>query len=227
MKQIRQLQVQFDIPIKGYEITKFRGAIINLLENKEQEDLFHQHFENQMIYRYPLIQYKQIGGKPTLISYNEGSDQIHKIFGNGATELNIGETNYPFIIHKIRPGIHVFQVWESTFKYKLLRWLPLQGTKYVDYQKMTGLVQKIALLEKILIGNMLSMAKGMEWHVNKKISVTITKINIERGMMLKGIMMKAFDVEFETNVSLPWGIGLGKSCSIGHGVIIPINEEKK
>lgn len=59
MKKIRTLTIIFEGEIKSYEIPAFRGAVIDKVG--QENIIFHNHLnDNEFIYKYPLIQYKQI-----------------------------------------------------------------------------------------------------------------------------------------------------------------------
>ena len=76
------------------------------------------------------------------------------------------------------------------------------------------------MLEKIVVGNILSMARGLDLFVDVQIDVRITSVRQRQGLVsYKNTQMMAFDVDFLTNLDLPVDIGLGKGASIGFGVV--------
>lgn len=83
------------------------------------------------------------------------------------------------------------------------------------------------MLERIVIGNVLSMAGGLNMFVDKRIVAKITSIReYPRTIQFKGVKMVAFDVNFLTNIELPENVGLGKGCSIGFGVVEKLRNKK-
>jgi hypothetical protein len=73
------------------------------------------------------------------------------------------------------------------------------------------------MLEKILIGNILSFFKYSNYNVEKNI-----KVNIhfhEKETFFKSIIILAFSGSFITNALIPDLVGLGKSVSRGFGTI--------
>ena len=51
MKKIRYLNFRMDFPVRPFELSQFRGAMLNGME--DAPDLFHKHSETGVIYRYP------------------------------------------------------------------------------------------------------------------------------------------------------------------------------
>lgn len=150
MKKIRTLLVKFDNELEPWEVSAFRGAIVEKVGREHL--LFHQHVQdNQYLYRYPLIQYKSI------------SDEI----------------------------------------------------------------SRMELLEKILIGNLISFAKGIGWDIKREIKVRISKILKTKNLKYKNTHLLAFGIEFSGNFSLPTYLGLGKGVSHGYGVVSPLKNFKK
>lgn len=68
-----------------------------------------------------------------------------------------------------------------------------------------------------MIGNIISMSKGLGYTVSKKL---ICWINIEgKRVKLKGITHVGFVGKFKVNFKIPDYLGLGKSVSRGFGTI--------
>ena len=91
---------------------------------------------------------------------------------------------------------------------------------------MEGIAEKITLLEKILTANILSFAKGIGVHIENNIECKITSISEPYFPTYKQTKLTAFDVEFKTNVFLPNYIGLGKSSSVGFGILTSKKDNK-
>lgn len=113
----------------------------------------------------------------------------------------------------------IFQVWDKKISYQLHNWIGLNAKNYEAYQKASGLKEQLEILEQVLTGNILSMAKGLGWEIDKQLEVSIQKINQTKPIRHKGTQSMSFNLAFETNVALPNYIGVGKSVSHGFGVI--------
>lgn len=222
-KTIRLLQVSFNFEINPGEISQFRGAIIKTTRGKN--NLFHNHSPAGNIYRYPKIQYKLVNKKATLLCIEEGIEGIQDFFSQTDWKLELSKEKKEIKVEKLKVHQHRVAVWENHFTYRILNWLPLNQENYKKYHELEGLAEKIQLLEKILLANILSFLQGIDLYVKEKIEIKIKSIQSERLMNYKDQQMQAFTLVFRTNVSLPNLIGLGKGSSVGFGVVKEI--EKK
>lgn len=218
MNNINTLLVQFKNEISRGEIPIFRGCVNSTMENANI--LFHNHInDDELRYRYPLIQYKRINKCASIVCIGEGTEVIGDFFEAGNFHFKIDEREVDMKIERIEAKRTIVQVWDSEFRYTMRKWLPLSSENYQEYRKLEGIVEQTVFLQKILIGNILSMCKGLSIAIEKEISCKITNIDNNRIYTYKGVKMMGFDVEFKTNVSLPDFIGLGKGVSLGFGMI--------
>ncbi|RIV25642.1 hypothetical protein DYU11_09825 [Fibrisoma montanum] len=218
MKRIRYLTVRFDTDIEQIEIPAFRGAVIEKVGR--EYDLFHNHADGTgFVYRYPFIQYKRIGRNPAIICVDEGVDAIHHFFQNQTWHIRLGNRPLELRIRDLRLNQYTLQAWEHTFRFQIRDWLALNEANYARFQHTSDEIDRIELLERVLTGNILSMAKGLDWHIDRKVRVRISAVSPPRLQRFKDQLLTSFDVEFATNVFLPDWIGLGKGVSVGFGVV--------
>jgi hypothetical protein len=225
MPDIRVIKIVFDTTLKANEIPAFRGAIIEAVGREHV--VFHNHIgEDQYHYKYPVVQYRSFGKRAGLVCIKEGVDEIHHFFAKNTGEITIGNEKRSLRVDSVRINQFHLQVWDSFFEYSINRWLALNEKNYATYMKLDGIIERIAFLERLLIGNILSMAKGLEWQVDKPIEVKILDIKRQQPTAFKKIKLLSFDVDFKTNVFLPFDIGLGKGASMGYGGIEKIQKRK-
>ncbi len=218
VKKVKLLNIIFDSEIRNYEIPAFRGALIDKVG--KDNILFHNHLgDNAYLYKYPLIQYKQLRNKPAIICIEHGVDEIHKYFEKDNWDLRIGDRYLSMKIFKLNMHQFTIQLWDKLFDYTIINWLGLNQENYKKYISISSLTEKIVYLERLLQANILSFAKGIDWTIDKEIELKITDITNEKIIKLKGVKVMAFDLKFKTNIFLPNYIGLGKSVSIGFGMI--------
>ncbi|GAB2801376.1 hypothetical protein GCM10027275_54360 [Rhabdobacter roseus] len=225
MKKIRFLRIQFDAEIEAYEIPAFRGAVASKagLENI----LFHNHLnDRELLYGYSVIQYKRIGRNPGIVCIDYGVDDIHHLFNNRSLDIKLGERPLSLTVKNLQMHQYTLQVWEKTFQYRLYNWLALSQENYQAYQLIQNDLERITFLEKILIGNILSFAKGVNWQVDKTISLRIDDILKTKLVPYKQQKLMAFDLRFRSNVFLPDYLGLGKGVSLGFGTVSQIKDRK-
>lgn len=220
------LLVQFSNPIYRDEIPAFRGAIVNALQDKGA-DLFHNHKEEGLVYRYPLIQYKRIRQKAAIVCIGEGTEAIGQFFSACDFVVNIGDRPLELEVESIKPNKVLVQIWDSIFSYTIRKWLPFNKENYEQYLKLESLAEKYAMLERLLIGNILSFGKGVGIQFDKQVECKITEASEPMSIMHKGVKLMGFDVAFKSNVSLPDYIGLGKGVSVGKGMVKRMESNKE
>lgn len=229
MKKLRTLHLQFDLPLYNSQASVFRGAIAE--KAGKQNHLFHNHREGKgsqsYYHRYPLIQYKSIGGKAGIVCLEEGTDAIQEFLGQSDWSLNMGGVTIPLKIESLKVNQFTLNVWERRFNYNLYNWLPLNSENFEEYLRSPSLIKRVQLLEKILVAHILSFAAGVGWTIQKNIELSIIDIQREKTLSYKGVKFKSFDLAFSSNVSLPYHIGLGKSSSVGFGKVGRIYKEKE
>jgi hypothetical protein len=182
--------IQFDTEIKSYEIPAFRSAII---EKAGREHLsFHNHInDEEVMYGYPVIQYKVIHRQPSMICLDHGVDEIHHFFQNKKWDITISGRTIQLNVSQLKMQQYNLQVWEHS---------------------------------RILIGNIISFAKGVKWDIEKNISLKIQSIEKEGLLKFKKNQLLGISLKFEANVFLPNYIGLGKGVSHGFGIIKQIRK---
>lgn len=218
MKKIKLLVVKFNNELSSKDISAFRGAVNSKLENPDI--LYHHHIgKKEYLYRYPLIQYKTINKKATIVAIDKGTEVIGQFLSLDDWDLNIGDKTDNMSISDIKANQFVIQAWDKYFNYKIRTWLPLNEKNYSDYKLLSKESEKIYFLENILRGNILSFGKGIGCLFEREIKLGITGLIREKTKVFKNTKMHAVDADFKTNVFLPNYIGLGKGVSIGFGNI--------
>lgn len=216
--RIRILRVEFDEVLKPFEVSEFRGAVIEKVGR--EITVFHNHLDDSRYkYGYPLVQYKSINNRPVLMCINDGVDEVHHFFNQKSWDLKINDRVLRLVIYKLFLHQYNVQIWESMFKYKIYKWLPFNQDNYREFKKLEGIAEKTEFLEKILIGNIISFAKGIKWTVDKPVKLKITELDKNGIVAVKNVKREAYDLKFTTNVSLPDYIGLGKNVSRGFGIV--------
>lgn len=217
MRNIRILILKFRNQLQPNEIKWFRGAVIHALS--KDDVLFHNHIDKNYRYAYPLIQYKLINRCATILCIEEGVEAIGNFFSNYNNLIQIGEKNMSLKIDYLRPSVFLLEVTERVSRYSLHRWIPLNHENYQVYRTLEKDEQRIHLLQKILIGNILSCLKGLNIYLDKRITCRIQEITRMHTISNKGVNLLAFDLIFTANLSLPPYIGLGKNASINCGIL--------
>lgn len=215
---MKKIIVFFKNEISQDEIPKFRGAVLSLLENAK--DFYHNHTQdNKYIYRYPLIQYKRIDRNAAIVGLEDAIASIGDIFNNSFKTIYIGNREQKLEVETIASEEVLVELLDVMVYYKINKWLPLNEKNYSTYINTESFVERIKMLEKIMVGNILSFCKGVTINIENKIECHITDIIQEKKIKHKGVYLLSVDAHFKANISLPDYIGLGKGSSHGFGVI--------
>ena len=218
MDKVNVLIVRFGNEIRMSEVSAFRGAINGAMVDANV--LFHNHLGGDRFrYAYPLVQYKRINGRAAIVCLGEGTEVIGQFFAQAQFDVVLGERPVHLEVDSVRAYSVLVQPWDGQLTYRIHRWLPLNKENYEAYCKEDSLATRCALIERLLVANILSFAKGMDVHFDKTITATLTELSDPMTLYYKGVKLMGFDAEFKTNVSLPDFVGLGKGVSLGMGTV--------
>lgn len=220
MQNIRTLSVTFNEPIEIRELECFRGAIVEKVGL--EREWYHNHNnatdrQSDYHYRYPLVQYSLRRRRPRILFINKAIDEARYFFSQPDWNLRLAGRVYPTHIDQLKAK-QVQIGWQEEMKeYRIERWLALNEQNYDAYHQMNALRDKISLLERVLAGNIISMAKGLDYRFPERFELELSDWQRCRALPYKGISLLTFDLSFRTNLVLPLGFGVGKGSSMGWG----------
>jgi hypothetical protein len=184
-----------------------------------EHEVLHNHSDGGFHYRYPLVQYKILDGLPTIVTTGEGSDVIYSFFPK-LNEVNIDGDILPVFERRFREYRLEYGDTEDRFRYEFLTpWFPLNQDNYDDYEALETFEAKEEELERILTGNILSQAKGLDYWIDNRLKVELDFYSLKRPVYHKGVKFHGFKGSFTVNFNLPDYLGLGKSVSHGFGTV--------
>ncbi len=218
--QVKVLTVIFSGAIKPQELAAFRGAFIEKVGR--EHFLFHNHLEDRFRYGYPLIQYKRIQEQPGLICLDIGVDEIHHFFSHQDWSLCLKSGKIlEMKINHLNLDQYPLALSPTQHSYRISDWVALNQKNFDAYlQLQTAEEQKDFLTQK-LIGNILSYARGIGWQVDGRVEVALQGPIRSRPLLIKGVQLLGFQVNFTCNLWLPPYLGLGGKVSLGHGMVVP------
>jgi len=211
------LKLTFDHPLdRKVQAKDLRGAVANLYP---EERLLHQHREDGKVdYYYPLVQYKIINGECLIAGFKEGAELLTNLDLVTKT-LSLGEQSYIILTKELEFYNISIEITDILQQYRFITpWLALNEKNYEKYQRLGSWGKKSELLEKILIGNIISMSKSLGYTVPEPIKANIGKLK-EVRTSLKRTPMLGFLSTFSVNFEIPDYWGIGKSVSRGFGTV--------
>ena len=216
--------IKTDKPFKENS-SKLRGYIGNTFS---QYTLLHHHVgENEYVFSYPKIQYKIIEGTPIIVGIEEGANILKEI-SDDLHEIKLTKNTYKIKSIQMNQMDAEFGKCRENIKYKFLTpWLPLNPQNYKKYMEIKDWKERKEFLNNILVGNILSMCKGLDYVVMGKLYAHSL---LEREKVsYKAIPHLGFTGEFTLNFKIPDFMGIGKGVSHGFGTVkrIEKNDRKK
>ena len=202
-------------PRHGHKLRGYFGTMF-----REHSPLLHNHFEDGSLrYGLPMVQYKVVGGVPTLVGLQEGAKLLAELFFQMKT-LRIEDREYSVLERDISFRNVQVGIEDGLFDYRFQTlWLPLNQRNYPEYLAKSP-DERRAFLGRILVGNVLSFFKGLDLMLPAGVRVMASVRPEEpRQTHFKDTQFMGFNGSFTTNAVLPTLIGLGKSVSRGFGTI--------
>ena len=178
-----------------------------------QEAEFHHH--DGKPYRYPLIQYKRIRDRLSVLGIEHFADVVQE---NLSSLPKIYLKNTEILINNMIFTRKTHSITEEITEYKFATpWIALNTDNYLKYNTLDKRFHK-KLLEKILTGNLLSMMRGIGCTIDYDLYVKINQFK-QLPIIAHKHSFSGFYASFVTNLSLPQYIGIGKSVSKGFGML--------
>jgi hypothetical protein len=216
------VRLYFDklIVAPDFQPKDLRGAIAGLYKN---QILLHQHEEDGSLkYIYPLVQYKYIQGNCMLVGIQNGAKLISDLGLVGET-ISMFREKYRIVKKDVSLQEFSYGIKTTISLYSFLTpWFALNEKNYEKYQMLGSWGKKRELLEKILIGNIISMSKSLGYTVPAPIETNIHNLK-ETKTSLKGTPIIGFLGTFSVNFEIPDYWGIGKSVSRGFGTVVTVN----
>ncbi len=220
------IKLEMEKPLVFDDARRLRGFFGHEYRNRPE---FHHHLPNGLVYQHPLIQYKVLNGAGWITGLKEGAFILLAM--KLPSEVYIHHQHIRIIDHQFIRDRIAFGITEKPIQYRFVTpWLPLNSENYREFQTIQREQSKVdALLCKILIGNLLSLSKAVNYVVPDRLQVSLKlelagEFTIKPGHQNQGLKMLGFEGEFEVNFALPSIWGIGKSAARGFGTAIKKEE---
>jgi len=215
--RVFKLRVLTDAPIDA-SAAQLRGFFATKFNDYQ---LLHHHSADKLIYDYPRVQYKVIDGQHLVLGIDEGVEVLKEIYDQYES-LRLGSMTYNVIGHEFGVKECELSVSDEYCVYAFKTpWLALNQANYQKFYACKNRMERLELLSRTLIGNLLSISKSFGYTVPQRIEAVID-VNAAKTR-LKGVSVMAFHGRFTTNFEIPELLGVGKSVSRGYGAVQKCN----
>jgi len=210
---LRELIIYTDPHFEGNG-DDLRLAITGHWKNRKA---FHGHHEDgKPIYWLPPVRY--LGGiQPRIVAIKSGISDLDNIYQGLEEVLRLGKEEFRITATEMSDKTVAFGLSESLYTYiSISPWVALNQKRFEEYICSGNKSKRKNLLENIFIGNLLSLSKGLGYHVESRILAKLHSF-IDEPIKFKEVPLTTFKIKITTNFILPEAIGIGRHTSLGYG----------
>jgi hypothetical protein len=211
-----ELSLKFPRSLEAGEASHLRGFFGRAFADEVM--LHHHEADGRLRYAYPKVQFKVIDRTAHLVGLADGGPLVTRLWAE-VDEAQIGSEVLPVLEAGLRRRSEMVGESESPVLYRFLTpWLGLNQANHARYEAKSDLEVRRALLEQAMVGNCLSLAKGLGHWVRARIAADCRDLRLVQ-VGLKGVAMIGFVGDFRANFHIPNHAGIGKSVSRGFGTV--------
>jgi hypothetical protein len=211
-----ELALKFPRLLCPGEATTLRGFFGGAFAD---EVIVHHHEANGGLrYAYPKVQFKVLDRIAHVVGLSEGANLVTRIWTE-VDQAQIAVEVLPILEAYLTRRSEPLGETESPVFYEFRTpWLGLNQENHARYQQQSSQDERRVLLERTLVGNCLSLAKGFGHWVRARVTADCSGLRpVPAG--LKGVAMTGFVGTFRVNFQIPEHCGIGKSVSRGFGTV--------
>ncbi len=195
-----------------------RGAFARQVDRPE----FHQHLEDGLLYRHPLIRYDVSTGDAVVAGLAAGAVLLRGV--PPFMEITLGRETHRVLHHQqdVR-RVELGPTPEPVDYQFRAPYLALNQNNHEAWDRNPE-VDRHRLLERVVVGNLLSLSKAVGLHVEERL---IAKVDLEPDgwhEIKPGVRLLGFRGTIRVNYLIPDLWGLGKSSSRGFGTLFRLEK---
>ncbi|HSA37853.1 MAG TPA: CRISPR-associated endonuclease Cas6 [Methanoregula sp.] len=174
------------------------------------------------IFRYPVLQYKQIKTNSLVTGIGQGADCLCQLTRDQVT-LGAGQNTCRITARDPKIRHELFGVAATLITYEFLTpWIALNQQNAKKFYDLHGKPQRDAFMQKLLIAQLNTLAKSLNYDIPIPI-ICVSKVRFRQERIERENVM-VFLGKFQTNLTIPDYLGIGQSVSKGYGTIQCIAE---
>jgi hypothetical protein len=190
-----------------------RGAFARRVDRPE----FHQHVEEGLLYRHPLIRYDVSTGDAVVAGLGVGAVLLRGV--PPFTEITLGPETHRVARHQREAARVEVGPTSTPMQYKFKTpYLALNQDNHEAWDRGST-ADRRRLLERVVIGNLLSLSKSIGLHVEERLTAEV-ELEPDGWHELKpGVRLRGFRGVIRVNYLIPDLWGVGKSSARGFGTL--------
>ncbi len=185
--------------------------------------LHHHRADGRSDYSLPLVRYLVIDATPHLVGLGPGRQAVGLIASQIGRLVTARRSYTVTGSDFIEDGILLGTAERLASYTSRSAWLALNQANANRFKKLDSARDRTRLLEKILVGNFLSLAKGLGINITDRVMLKL--IRFHWRIVRTPNPMLGFSVSYVSNMVLPEFLGLGKMVSKGFGLMRPPEQE--
>lgn len=195
-----------------------RGAFANRFDRPE----FHQHLEEGLLYRHPLIRYDVSTGDAVVAGLDAGAVLLRGV--PPFTEIRLGrETHQVLNCQCAMMRVELGPTSSPTEYVFGSPYLALNQDNHATWERNSE-TDRQRLLERVVIGNLLSLSKAVGLHIEERLAAEVDLEPDGWHEIKPGVSLLGFRGKIRVNYLIPDLWGIGKSSARGFGTLSPVGE---
>jgi hypothetical protein len=191
-----------------------RGAICGKVDRPE----FHHHACDGFVYQHPLIRYDICGNQAIIHGLAEGAFLLRAI--PNFEILRLGPEEYRVLDYSTEVNrLELGPCAEPVIYHFQTPYLALNQLNHPTWEKGDPFARR-RLLERIVVGNLLSLSKAVGLSVSERLHAEVDLIPDSWHELKPGLRLQGFRGAVQVNFRLPERWGIGKSSARGFGTLV-------
>src|SRR5947209_4214660 len=165
---ITEYRLRFERPLAPGEATHLRGFVGSAFP--EEELVHHHRGDGSLMYEYPRVQFKVLDRTAHLFGLAEGGAVVERLWRE-VDQARIGQDQLPVLEAALLRRRERFGASDEMMAYRLRSpWLALNQENHRRYEACASPSEQTELLQHILVGNCLSLAKSFGHRVQGRLT---------------------------------------------------------
>jgi hypothetical protein len=178
---------------------------------------FHQHAGDHLVYRHPLVRYDVSTGEAIVAGLAEGSVLLRSL--PAPEEFLLGHERHCVLEHRSETSRVDIGPASEPIGYEFRTpYLALNQENHRVWGHASR-ADRQRLLERVVVGNLLSLAKGIGLHVEGRLNAAVALEPDGWHELKPGLRLLGFRGSLRVNFTLPDLWGIGKSSARGFGTL--------